>query len=107
MTALAITLLCAGGSLLFLFLWQVPWILKLGQPRAGRITWAIETSFLVLVVAFGVWRGSLWPVVFGTALATALWHVLWDFVPPLHRPGFQAALGGTLLLAGAALSVAQ
>ena len=85
MTALAISLLCAGGSLLFLFLWQIPWILKLGQPRAGRITWAIETGFLVLVIAIGMWRGSLWTVVLGTALATALWHLLWDFMPPLHN----------------------
>ncbi len=107
MTILAIALTCAGGSLLFLLLSQIPWLLKLGQPRAGRIAWAIETSFLVLVFAVGVWRGAVWPVVIGTALATGFSHLLWEYMPPLQNRGVQAALGGTLFLAGALLWVAQ
>ena len=103
MTALAVCLMFLGSSLLYLFLWQIPWWLKLGQPRAGRITKVVDWAFAALLFLVGISTGRFWSVVFGAALAIALWHLLWEAMPPLRRAGSQAALGVTLLMAGSLL----
>ena len=107
MTTAALCLVCAGASLLYLFVWQIPWFLKLGQPRAGQANRAIDVCAAILLVV--VARKLGWPnmVVVCTCVAVAAWHLLWDFTPALQKPRFQAALSLVLITGGALLWIAR
>ena len=103
MTILAYSLLCSGASLLLLFARQLPWLVRLKQPHAWRIAWLINVAFWVVVAVVGVERGQLWTALFALVLADAGWELLWEFVPLLRKPAFQAALGCALFVGGTLL----